>query len=459
MQPLTSIDIPGSKSASHRALICAALVEGESNLHNLLESADINRTLAILEQLGARFNKTIDAGSPKTFSMQVHGIGSAPDIRTSHPDSPMGCDMGESGTSCRLLTAILAAGKGQFKIFGSGRMHQRPVMDLVSALNCLGAQIEYLETAGFPPILLRANTLSAKNMPGEQIGISLDESSQFMSGLLLAAPLNGGMTILIEGESPISWPYVRLTLSLMQHFGINVTAEELSQKGTWHPVKWQDITNPHGGRCRLCVPAGKYKASELRIESDWSSASYFLAAGAIGETPVRVNNMNPDSQQGDTAILDILQQMGAAIHWEGNTVTVSPQHLRGLDLDMGNCPDLVPTILAVAAHAEGATIIRNVAHLRLKESDRLQALATELGKSGCIVMPMPDGLVLAPPPAGLNYNTLANTEFNTHNDHRIAMALTLLGQPKANIKLDNKNCVDKSFPDFWNQWAKIKVEK
>jgi 3-phosphoshikimate 1-carboxyvinyltransferase len=388
--------------------------------------------------------------------------------------------MGESGTSCRLLSAVLAAGSGAFFVYGQKRLYERPVDDLAEALRRLGAEINYAGKPGCPPLMINAGGLSYAHLPEQSLAVSCDKSSQTMSGLLLAAPLvppparqsgrgsgRPGLTLMLGGSAPISLSYLGLSLHSLEAFGAPAIMEVMDGR-RWDTADWRaglDKLSPSPGRLRFRVGPAAYQARELSVEGDWSTASYFLAAGAVGPRPVRVEGLNSASLQGDRHFVDILRNMGARVEMDAQAVTAYPAPLRGLDLDMGNCPDLAPTLLVMAAHAQGATTVRNIAHLRLKESDRLAALGLELRKAGCSVTPLRDGLRIAAPRCGPRLPDPA-TIFNTHGDHRIAMALCLLGLPARSpqtgkqlpgfqVNLDNPACVEKSFPGFWQAWERV----
>ncbi|SDB14517.1 3-phosphoshikimate 1-carboxyvinyltransferase [Desulfonatronum thiosulfatophilum] len=437
------LQAPASKSLSHRVLIAAALAPGKSRLSNVLESEDLERTRDILALASA----LIQRDEPGRYT--VSGMPRGPQGRQSQDDQePLVMDVGESGTTCRLLTAVLAAGQGAFRIQGRGKMHARPIASLVRALREQGTDVDYLEQQGCPPLLLRA-----AGLPGGEVSIDLDESSQYLSGLLLAAPLaHAPLTVRIGGSKVVSWPYVGLTLQIMERFGARFQVQSL-QDERWTDVPWQAPGNVVPARLRIVVQPGAYQPRDMAVEGDWSNASYFLAAGALSRVPVGLRGLNADSLQGDRAIADILARMGAGVTWKENEVVVAGGRLHGVDLDMGSCPDLVPTVAAVAAQAEGTTTIRNVAHLRIKESDRLDAVVTELTRIGTKATPLEDGMRIepAPLPAGRRF------AFKTYGDHRLAMSLSLLELAGIGVDLDQPSCVAKSFPEFWNRWAELKV--
>lgn len=452
-----TIQAPASKSLSHRALLAAGLASGTSRLEGLLESDDTILTRNLMSSLGAVYTHAGNDG------YIVEGLGKKPP-QGGGKEEAFSVFVGESGTTCRLMTAITAAGCGYFRVYGSGRMHERPIGELAEALLSLGVSFEFEGKGNCPPFIMA--TQGFKSLPGRNNGaaknievtIGCDESSQYLSGLLLAAPIRDGLTVYLGGEKAVSWPYVSLTLDIMERFGVRFTVQVLGESG-WADAGWQSMKHGEPGKVRFIVHGGGYRAREYRVEGDWSGASYFLAAGAIGPKAVRVSGLNLDSYQGDIAIIDILRQMGAKIETTGGEITVSPSPLQGIEVDMAHCPDLVPTVAALAAHACGETKISNVAHLVIKESDRIAAPAAELAKAGCRTHPLEDGLVISPPQSGLRAPD-GNIVFSAHNDHRMAMSLSLLGLPGRKgegfeVRLDNRGCVAKSFPSFWQLWEKV----
>ena len=454
MPSTVTIKAPASKSVSHRAFICAALAQGTSLVKDALTSDDLIRTRGCLEACGARFVNTTEGWEISGVSGQPQGGG----LRQNNgktlgsagaPEGavPADCDVHESGTTCRLITAVLAAGLGRFHIHGAPRMHTRPIGQLTRALAPQGPVFDWQGQPGYPPFIIQTSGLS-----GGDVTIPLDESSQYLSGLLLAAPMASHPTTLhIGGDKVVSWPYVSLTLMVMADFGVDVAVEAL-EDGQWRRKIFTQVTQVTPGLIRFAVTPSRYRPRHYTVEGDWSNASYFLAAGALGNKPVHVQGLRRDSLQGDKAILDILASMGAAVHWDETGVTVSGGNLHGVDLDMGSCPDLVPTVCAVAAQAAGPTTIRNVAHLRIKESDRLDACATELRKTGVDAVTFPDGITITPRPIqpGLPVS------FCTYGDHRLAMSMSLFELAGVAATLDNPGCVGKSFPGFWDQWRLVR---
>ncbi len=421
---------------SHRLLMGAALAQGRSTVRNVLMSKDIECTAKVLEALGARFTHL-------GKDVQVQGFNSA----TRH-DNVIACDMHESGTSCRLLMGILGALQGSFYMHGAARLHERPIVNLAQSLQELGVQIHYESHTGFLPL-----TLKTMGFQQDSVSINIDKSSQYLSGLLLAAPLGAkGLIIYMQGEKVVSWPYVALTLQTLEDFGIKVQVQKKSAQ-TWQDIDWRVMHEVTPHNIRFVVMSGHYQCGEYVVEGDWSNASYFLAAGAVGQKTLCIQGLRKASLQGDKAILDILTKMGAVYHWEGDNIIIRPSLLTGIDVDMKHCPDLVPTVAMLAAFASGVTSIRNVEHLRIKECDRLQAPATELAKVGVQVEVLDDGLRIHG--LGKHPTIPKNTIFSTHNDHRMAMSCALLGLNGQDIIMDDDTVVKKSFPNFWDVWAKV----
>lgn len=471
---MLSVAAPPSKSVSHRMLMGAALATGESEVRHVLMSKDIERTMSILTAAGARFEPLLSADSGSATAsgasslgdnvggaFRVWGMGKnggpqgAPLDDAAQP--PLSCDVHESGTTCRLLTAILAAGRGRFRLHGAPRMHERPVGELTDVLRTLGVDVTFEGQPQCPPVVL-----STQGFIGSEAVIGLDESSQYLSGLLLAAPLAPqGLTVTLGGSKVVSWPYVALTLQALEDFGLHPRVEtrtaSAGEAGAWQPTDWRHVREALPGRVRFHVGHGAYQAGQYRVEGDWSGASYFLAAGAVGRNPLRVTGLRADSLQGDRALVDILRRMGARVDVDSSHITVHPSPLHGAVLDMGHCPDLVPTVAVMAAFATGSTTVTNVAHLRIKESDRIAAPAAELRKAGVRVDEHEDGLTVHG--LGTAPTLPQGTVFHAHGDHRIAMStalLTLHGNGKG-ASWDDPQVVRKSFPHFWDLWNRVRA--
>ncbi|WP_285907892.1 3-phosphoshikimate 1-carboxyvinyltransferase [Pseudodesulfovibrio pelocollis] len=440
--PVTVI-APPSKSLSHRTLIAAALANGTSEISGALASDDITRTRDCLTACGATIEE-------RDAMLVVTGMENGPrggNADGKHKDEPPAeLFMHESGTTCRLMTAVAAAGRGTFRVHGAPRMHERPMAELTSALGKLGVRFAFEDKPGHLPFVM-----TTKGYSKNQVEITLEESSQYLSGLLLGAPLADHDTVIsVTGKKAVSWPYVALTLRIMEDFKAGFEVH-VRKDGEWHDVPWRSVKDVTPEAIRFVVKPTGYQPAHYRVEGDWSNASYFMAAGAVGRQPVRLKGLAADSLQGDRAIMDILSQMGASIKVSFGSILVEPGHLRGIEIDMGRCPDLVPTVAAVAAFAATPTTIKNVAHLRLKETDRLEACAVEVARTGCRTHIADDSLVIRPGllPKG------KRVEFTTYGDHRMAMSMSLFALAGVDVVLDNPGCVGKSFPGFFDQWNTV----
>ena len=408
------VSIPGSKSISHRALIAAALAKGESRLEAFLDCEDTQYTLKTLRELGVEI-------SAKGESVSVLGTGG--EFSPIHRKKEV--FLGNSGTSYRLLLSVAALGRGDYLFTGSPRMNSRPIGDLVMALNNLGVKASCVEKEGFPPVYIEA-----RGIRGGRVKIPGTVSSQYLSSILLAGPYaEESVEIEVMGKL-VSRPYVDLTIDVMSAFGIDVKHDE------YHYFR---------------LPEGeKYQSRGFTIEGDVSAASYFWAAAAVTGGTVITDNIHPYStRQGDIAFLDILEDMGCKIQRGDNGVTVRGGGLSGVEADMGAMPDMVPTLAAVALFAEGKTIIKNVPHLHYKESDRISDTALELKKLGGKIEELEDGLMIH------GGGKLTGAEVDPHKDHRLAMCFAVAGLKIPGIRIKEERCVDKSFPTFWELWAKL----
>ncbi|NLD37423.1 MAG: 3-phosphoshikimate 1-carboxyvinyltransferase [Desulfatiglans sp.] len=407
----STVSIPGSKSLTHRALIAAGLADGKSTLRSFLSCEDTLYTASTLQKLGIN----IDVTGNITI---VHGNGG----RFHQSNIKQTIDLGNSGTSYRLLLSVVALARGEFLFTGSDRMKQRPVAYLVDALKSLGVDSSYPDKKGFPPVLINASGIK-----GGKVKIPGDISSQYISSLLLSGPYAESEIIIeVEGEL-VSRPYIDLTLDVMKDFGVDVECDDYLS---------------------FRIPSRKsYRACEYEIEGDVSSASYFWGAAAITGGSVKTENIHPfKTRQGDIGLLKILEQMGCSVMCEDNSVTVSGGKLRGIKIDMGTMPDMVPTLAVIALFAEGKTEINNVPHLRHKESDRIADTANELRAIGSRVEEKEDGLVI------YGGEKLHGAEIDPHNDHRLAMSYAMAGLKIQGIIIKNEGCVIKSFPEFWGLW-------
>lgn len=409
-----TVKMPGSKSISHRALITAGLADGKSLLKSFLLSDDTLYTLNALRAMGIPMDIEGD-------NIRVSGNGG------NFPEWPDRKEiyLGNSGTSYRLLLSVAALGKREFIFKGSPRMNERPVRELVSALNLLGADISHINKRGYPPVYIKVSRLK-----GGKVEIAGNISSQYISSLLLAGTYTSeGIEIKVRG-SLVSRPYIELTLDVMRSFGVEVTHEDYQ---------------------RFIIPPGKkYMPRDYTIEGDVSSASYFWGAAAITGGEVITENIRPlTTVQGDISFLDILDRMGCSIGRSEDSVTVKGGELRGVEADMGSMPDVVPTLAAVALFAEGKTIIRNVYHLRYKESDRIKDTAGELRRIGAQIEELEDGLIIH------GRHGLNGSDIDPHQDHRLAMSIAVAGIKVPGIRIMDEDCVDKSFPAFWEMWDNL----
>jgi len=433
VKPIKSLDgtvtLPGSKSLSNRCLLLAALSEGETTVNNLLDSDDIRFMLQALNELQV----PIDIHSPESVTV----TGQNGPINSPNPAEICELFLGNAGTAMRPLVAALCMGNGIFVLDGVARMRERPIADLVDGLRQLGAEVSCVEETGCPPV-----TINAKDgLKGGKVSISGKMSSQFLSALLMAAPLaDGDVTISIKDEL-ISAPYVALTIGLMQKFGVNVEV----------------IGDMDGGTPSFHIAATERYVSpgEILVEGDASSASYFLAGAAITGGTVTVRGCGSDSVQGDVAFADVMEQMGATVTWgpESITVTRDPSvKLKGVDVDCGKIPDAAMTLAAAALFAEGPTTIRNVYSWRLKETERMKAIVAECTKLGATVEEYRDYCVIHPPKDNkINDNVL----IETYDDHRMAMTFSLASCGGVSVVINDPGCTAKTFPTYFDMLESI----
>lgn len=410
----TEVDIPGSKSVTHRALIAASLAEGESLLKDCLICEDTLHTLKALRELEIPI-------SVKDADVIVSGTGG----EFAPISDKKEVYMGNSGTSYRLFLTTAALAHGEILLTGTPRMQERPIGALVEALKQLGVEATYVGQKDFPPVLIRA-----KGISGGSAEIEGAQSSQYVSSLLLSGPYaEKEVEIRVTGRL-VSQPYVDITLDVMKTFGVSVVRD---------------------GYLYFKIPAGqRYHACRFQIDGDVSSASYFWAAAAVTGGSILTKNIHPHAtRQGDIGLLDILESMGCHVERRPDGVLVRGDILSGIDVDMSSMPDMVPTLAAVALFAEGKTGIRNVSHLRHKESDRLQAIALEWERLGGRVEETDDGINI------YGGGHLSGAVVDPHNDHRLAMSLAVIGLRVSGISIKNETCVDKSFPGFWDLWDQL----
>ena len=413
-----TVRLPGSKSLSNRALLAAALGEGKTVLKNLLRSDDTARMLEALSALGVGTEELPDG-------ISVAGIGGA--FRSG---SPAVLDLGNAGTAMRPLCAALAASPGDWTLVGEKRMEERPIRDQVDALRSLGAEISYLKNEGFPPLRIHGRPLE-----GGAVRVKGNTPSQFLTALLLSAPLFGrGLEIGIDGEL-VSRPYVDMTLAVMEKFGVAAERDGYARF-----------------RVRGKADGAGYRSpGEYFVEGDASAASYFLAAGAIAGGRVRVEGAGLESVQGDVAFADVLEKMGAEIRRGGSWIEAAPgpDGLRGADLDLNAIPDAAMTLATTALFAKGRTTIRGIGNWRVKETDRIAAMAAELRKLGAEAEEGPDCLSVLPP------ERIRPAEIETYNDHRMAMCFALAAFGGAPVTILDPGCVTKTFPEFFERFAEI----
>ena len=408
------VNVPGSKSLSNRALLLAALAEGDTELTNLLDSDDISHMLNALTQLGIQYTLNED----KT-RCTVSGNGGAFNVA-----EPLELFLGNAGTAMRPLCAALAASKVDCVLTGEPRMEERPIGDLVDGLREANADISYLKNDGFPPLQIKGKTLL-----GGEMSVDGSVSSQFLTALLMAAPLFAGdVTIRIKGEL-VSKPYIDITLDTMAKFGVSVENDN-----------YQTFTI--SGDAKYVAP-GKFM-----VEGDASSASYFLAAGAIKGGTVRVTGIGQHSIQGDIRFADVLEAMGAKVVWNDEYVEVTGAPLKGVSMDMNHIPDAAMTIATTALFAEGPTTMTNIYNWRVKETDRLAAMATELQKLGAKVEEGHDSIKVWPTAS------LKHAEIDTYNDHRIAMCFSLVALSDTPVTINDPGCTRKTFPDYFTRFAR-----
>ena len=406
----TEVEVPGSKSLTQRALIAATLAEGSSLIRHPLIAEDTEHLIGGLKKLGAGIEK-VDEG----FAVTGTGGAIAGNVREIF--------LGYNGTALRFLTAIVCLGRGKYVLTGEKRLCERPVGPLVGALQEMGVDISCSNNC--PPVEITANGLK-----GGKVTLSDIESSQYVSALLLCAPYTAkGIELTLEG-SIVSAPYINLTISVMNDFGAKIlrTGQRHYIVGTQH----------------------MYSGRDYYVEGDASSASYFFLAAALLKRRIRVRGINRQSAQGDIRLLDILEQLGCIVEGGKNWVEVTGRNLASGEwtLNLGDMPDMVPTVAVLAAFRQGRTAITNVAHLRIKESNRLAAMVTELNRIGIKASELQDGLVIE---GGVAHGA----DIETYNDHRIAMSFAIAGLLTPGIEIADKKCVDKSFPEFWQELARI----
>ncbi len=419
LQPINKVDgevnLPGSKSVSNRALLLAALARGTTRLTNLLDSDDIRHMLNALTQLGVNYTLSAD----KTVC-EVEGLGGS-----FHSSQALELFLGNAGTAMRPLAAALCLGEGEFVLTGEPRMKERPIGHLVDALRQAGAQIEYRENDNYPPLKILGTGLN-----GGTVEIDGSISSQFLTAFLMSAPLaKDDVIIKIVGDL-VSKPYIDITLHIMAQFGVEVENRDYQE---------------------FVIRAGQQYVSpgDFLVEGDASSASYFLAAAAIKGGAIKVTGIGKNSIQGDIQFADALEKMGAEIEWGDDYVISRVGELKAVDLDFNHIPDAAMTIATTALFAKGTTAIRNVYNWRVKETDRLAAMATELRKVGAQVEEGHDYIIVTPPAQ------LTHAAIDTYDDHRMAMCFSLVALSDTPVTINDPKCTSKTFPDYFEKLASL----
>ncbi|MGE0874330.1 MAG: 3-phosphoshikimate 1-carboxyvinyltransferase [Burkholderiales bacterium] len=409
-----TVRLPGSKSISNRVLLLAALATGTTLVRDLLDSDDTRVMLDALAKLGVRCEPAGEG------AVRVHGCGGVFPVREA------ALFLGNAGTAFRPLTAALALAGGRYALSGVARMHERPIGDLVDALRGIGADIAYAGAKGFPPLAIGDGKVRA----GAPVRVRGDVSSQFLTALLMALPAVGPVRIEVDGEL-ISKPYVEITLRMMQDFGVTVARDG-----------WRAFD----------VPQAAYRApAEMHVEGDASSASYFLAAGAISGGPVRVEGVGRASVQGDVAFAQVLEAMGARVSCGDNWIEASGERpLRAIDLDLNHIPDAAMTAAVAALYADGPSTLRNIGSWRVKETDRIAAMATELRKLGAGVDAGEDWIRVSPPQA-----LKTGAAIDTYDDHRMAMCFSLAALGGVAVRINDPDCVAKTFPAYFEVFASL----
>lgn len=408
------IYLPGSKSISNRVLLLSALAHGSTTINNLLDSEDTQYMLSALKKIGISY-------SLSDQNKKCYIQGNSQLFKVSHPISLF---LGNAGTAIRPLLSVFSLYKNDVTLTGNSRMQERPIKHLVSALQQGGAIIEYKKNLGYPPISTKGGFI------GGVITLNGSISSQFLTSLLMIAPLAlKNTTIFIQGNL-VSKPYIDITLNLVKLFGVNIKHDAYS---VFYIEGNQQYNTP----------------SNYTIEGDASSASYFLAASAIKGGSVKVVGVGKKSIQGDIKFASVLKKMGASINWGDSYIISTRNTLKAVDLDMNHIPDAAMTIAILALFAKGTTVLRNIYNWRVKETDRLSAMTSELKKVGAIVQEGKDFLAITPP------NTLQLAEINTYDDHRMAMCFSLLSLSDVGVKIINSNCVIKTYPKYFQDFASI----
>ncbi len=405
-----TITVPGSKSYTNRALLIAGLTDGECRLEKPLVSDDTKYMIRALKAFGISVQEEKEA-------FIVSGRGG----KLSTPEEDI--FIGNAGTTMRFLTTFSALVPGKTRLDGDERMRQRPLADLLHCLTQMGVKVVSANGNGCPPI-----DIAGGEVPGGEVQLAGDKSSQYLTSILLSAPyFKNDTCIHIQGDLT-SKSYADITLDIMKTFGVSVINESYQ---------------------RFKVKAGdRYNAQTYKVESDWSSASYFLAAAAVTGGEVTLTDINPHSVQGDAQFTSVLEKMGCRVEKKSNTLQIKGNPLKGITINMNNMPDAVQTLAVTALFAEGETVIQGIGNLRIKETDRILALANELTRLGAEVETGEDYLVIRP-------GDYRGAEIETYDDHRMAMSFAVAGLKIPGIRIKNPTCVEKSFPDFFQRFANL----
>jgi 3-phosphoshikimate 1-carboxyvinyltransferase len=405
-----TVSIPGSKSYTNRALLIAGLTEGECRLEKPLVSDDTKYMIQALKAFGIPVQEAEEA-------FIVSGKGG----KLSMPGADI--FIGNAGTAMRFLTTFSALVPGKIRLDGDERMRERPLADLLDCLTQMGVKAVSENGNGCPPIEVEGG-----NVPGGDISLAGDKSSQYLTSILLSAPyFRNDTCVNIQGDLT-SKSYADITLDIMKTFGVHVENES-----------YQSFKVKAGSR---------YKAQTYRVESDWSSATYFLAAAAVTGGEITLKDINPHSVQGDAQFTTVLEKMGCRVEKKADSLHLKGNPLRGITINMNSMPDAVQTLAVIALFAEGETVIQGIGNLRIKETDRISALSNELTRLGAGVEAGDDYIVIRPG----NYS---GTEIETYNDHRMAMSFAVAGLNIPGVRIQNPKCVEKSFPDFFQRFGKL----
>ena len=421
----STIELPGSKSISNRSLLLAALADNSCEIFHLLDSDDTRYMLAALQSLGISIEYLNENFNKNGLHLRVQGCNGR------FPKNQADLFLGNAGTAFRPLTAVLAIMGGNYYLHGTARMHERPIGDLVEVLHIAGASVTYRQEAGYPPLQISPHLTNA----GQQdLTIKGNVSSQFLTALLMALPLTGNEYTIHVKDELISKPYITITLNLLSQFGIHIENEDF--------------------RCFKLPAKQHYHApTKLFVEGDASSASYFLAAGLLSGDPIRVNGIDANSIQGDIAFVNELIKIGAKVEWGQQYIEISRaigQEILPFDIDANHIPDAAMTLAVVALACKQTCRIRNIASWRVKETDRIAAMATELRKLGAEVIENEDSITITAPEKLQN-----NIHIHTYDDHRIAMCFSLISLLGTPVYIDDPECVNKTFPDYFKVFASM----